>query len=190
MLAPLTQPGANSPDSRADTDLCQHDEAGPRICLGKQARPAFLQTRIGKTMEKSSVLTPHPPEFGRFLFASVGEDRNGHGVTVLSALARLGLDPWTETAELVALGRDAARARLGSLLARFRDVPALASEHARVAGDLSQLLPQGPTQGSATRAAWSVANGHPRFGSAIWLVTAIVFMLLQLAMVGGSVSGE
>jgi hypothetical protein len=62
------------------------------------------------TMADPNVLNPHPPEFERFLYASVGEDRNGYVVTVLSALARLGLDPWAETADLVTLGRDAARA--------------------------------------------------------------------------------
>jgi hypothetical protein len=82
-------------------------------------------------MAKPNVLNPHPPEFERFLYASVGEDRNGYVVTVLSALARLGLDPWTETAELVTLGRDAAQTRLGTLLARFRDVPTLATITAR-----------------------------------------------------------
>ena len=66
-------------------------------------------------MADPNVLNPHPPEFDRFLHASVGEDRNGYVVTVLSTLARLGLDPWKETAELVTLGRDAARARLGTL---------------------------------------------------------------------------
>ncbi|MDQ7777856.1 MAG: hypothetical protein Q4615_19290 [Paracoccus aminovorans] len=59
-------------------------------------------------MADPNVLNPHPPEFDRFLHASVGEDRNGYAVTILSTLARLGLDPWKETAELVTLGRDAA----------------------------------------------------------------------------------
>lgn len=63
-------------------------------------------------MAAPNALKPYPPEFERFLYASVGEDRNGHVVTVLSTLARLGLDPWKETAHLVALGRDAARDRL------------------------------------------------------------------------------
>ena len=85
------------------------------------------------TMADPNVLNPHPPEFDRFLYASVGEDGNGYVVTVLSTLARLGLDPWNETAELVALGRAAARSRLGKLLARFPDVPTLTSDHGRVA---------------------------------------------------------
>ncbi|MSU92060.1 hypothetical protein GE300_21160 [Rhodobacteraceae bacterium 2CG4] len=141
-------------------------------------------------MAEPRVLNPHPPEFERFLYASVGEDRNGYVVTVLSTLARLGLDPWKETAELVTLGRDAARARLGTLLARFRDVPALASDHRRVARDLSQLLPEGQTSGSLKRAASTVAGGRPGTSGAIWAVLAIILILFQMFMVGGSGSGE
>ncbi|MEO3414964.1 hypothetical protein AAFO92_09935 [Roseovarius sp. CAU 1744] len=141
-------------------------------------------------MADPNVPNPHPPEFDRFLYASVGEDRNGYAVTVLSTLARLGLDPWNETAELVSLGRDGARARLGALLARFRDVPALASDHGRIARDLSQLLPEGRTSGSLKRAASAVADGHPGKSGAIWAVLAIIFVLFQMFMVGGSGSGE
>ena len=141
-------------------------------------------------MAKPNVLNPHPPEFERFLYASVGEDRNGYVVTVLSTLARLGLDPWNESAELVTLGRDGARARLGALLARFRDVPALASDHGRIARHLSQLLPEGRTSGSLNRAASTVADDRPGKSGAIWAVLAIIFVLFQMFMVGGSNSGE
>lgn len=141
-------------------------------------------------MAETSVLNPHPREFDRFLYASVGEDRNGYTVTVLSALARLGLDPWNETAELVTLGREAARARLGALLSRFRDVPALVSDYGRVARDLSQLLPEGQASGSPKRAASIVADGRPGTNGAIWAILAIIFLLFQMFMVGGSGTGE
>ena len=141
-------------------------------------------------MTKPNVLNPHPPEFERFLYASVGEDRNGYVVTVLSTLARLGLDPWKEAAELVTLGRDAAQARLGTRLARFRDVPTLASDHGRVAWDLSQLLPDGPAPGTLKRASSTVADGRPGKSGAIWAVLVIIFVLFQMFMVGGSGSGE
>jgi hypothetical protein len=142
------------------------------------------------TMAQPNALNLRPPEFERFLYASVGEDRNGCVVTVLSALARLGLDPWKETAELVTLGRDAARARLGTLLARFRDVPTLACDYGRVARDLSQLLPEAPTSGTLRRAAWTVADGRMAESGAIWAVLAIIFALSQLFLVGGSGQGE
>ncbi|MCB1418694.1 MAG: hypothetical protein KDJ74_06715 [Notoacmeibacter sp.] len=141
-------------------------------------------------MAKLNGLSPHLPEFDRFLHASVGEDRNGYSVTVLSTLARLGLDPWNETAELVSLGHVGARERLGKLLARFRDVPALASDHGRIARDLSELLPEGPTSGALQRAASTVADGRPGTSGAIWAVLAIIFLLFQMFMVGGSGSGE
>lgn len=134
--------------------------------------------------------TRTPPEFDRFLHASVGEDRNGYAVTVLSALARLGLDPWEETAELIALRRDDARARLAALLARFRDVTALASDHGRVARDLSQLLPDGRTSGTLNRTASTAAGDHPGKRGAIWTALAIIFVLFQMFMVGGSGSDE
>jgi hypothetical protein len=142
------------------------------------------------TMADLSVLNPHPPEFERFLYASVGEDRNGYVVTVLSTLARLSLDPWKETADLVAVGRDAARARLGTLLARFRDVPALASDHGKIARDLSQLLPEERASGSLKRAATSVAVVRPGTSGSIWGVLAIILVLFQMFMVYGSGSGE
>lgn len=142
------------------------------------------------TMADPNVINPHPPEFDRFLHASVGEDRNGFVVTMLSTLARLGLDPWTETAELVALGHGGAPARLGTLLARFRDVPTLANDHGRVAQDLSQLLPDAPTPGALQRAASKVTDGRPGASGAIWALLAIIFVLFQMFMVGVTGSGE
>ena len=38
------------------------------------------------------------PEFDEFLGASIREDRNGTGLSVLSALARLNVNPWQEAA--------------------------------------------------------------------------------------------
>ena len=141
-------------------------------------------------MAAPNALNPHPPEFNRFLYASVGEDRSGYVVTVLSTLARLGLDPWKETAELVTLERGDARARLGALLARFRDVPALVSDHGKIARELSQLLPEGRASSSLKQSASTIFGGSPVTGGAIWAVLAIVFVLFQMFMVGGSGSGE
>ena len=76
----------------------------------------------------------------RFLHASVGEDRNGNPVTVLSTFARLGLDPWKEARGLSRQPPESARLRLGGLLARFPDV-AGAGSGASVQR-LLDLLPQ------------------------------------------------
>ncbi len=47
-------------------------------------------------------------EFNDFLFAVVGEDESGMQLTVLSALTRLGFDPWREAARLSELTKGAA----------------------------------------------------------------------------------
>ena len=49
----------------------------------------------------------HSP-YNEFLFAAVGEERIGVPLTVLSALARLGFDPWQEAARLAGLPRETA----------------------------------------------------------------------------------
>ena len=141
------------------------------------------------TMTRPSVLTPHPPEFERFLYAAVGEDRNGYVVTVLSALARLGLDPWTETAELARLGREAARLRLGKSLSRLRDVPALLTDHGTVARDLSLLLPQSPPR-SLRQPASAVALGRLGSSVTIWAIFAIVLVVVQILFGAAPGSGE
>ena len=48
------------------------------------------------------------PEFEKFLCAPIGADRNGTGLSVLSALARLNVDPWQEATSLARMPREAA----------------------------------------------------------------------------------
>jgi hypothetical protein len=141
------------------------------------------------TMPAADILHPYRPEFEQFLYASVGEDRNGCVVTVLSTLARLNLDPWEEAAELAAAGREAARSRLGLLLSRFRDVPALGHDSGSVARDLALLLPERPTR-SATRVGPSVAKRPLLPSGVIWAALSILLILAQMMFAGAPGSGE
>jgi hypothetical protein len=58
----------------------------------------------------------HKSEFDPFLYAPVGEERNGMLLSVLSALARLDVDPWQEAATLTKMTAQDATVRLASLL--------------------------------------------------------------------------
>lgn len=60
-------------------------------------------------------------EFNNFLFASIGEDKNGTPLSVLSALTRLGIDPWEEAAKLAHLPEETAIQRMASFIARLPD---------------------------------------------------------------------
>ena len=80
--------------------------------------------------------------FDGFLYAVLGEDHAGNAVSVLSALSRLGLDPWAEAARLSVMSQDGARKHLGLLLARFHDVPALGRDPATIVLRLVEKLPK------------------------------------------------
>ena len=47
-------------------------------------------------------------EYNAFLFAAVGQETVGPPLTVLTALTRLGFDPWREAARLSDLPRETA----------------------------------------------------------------------------------
>src|SRR5271170_8089798 len=82
------------------------------------------------------------PEFDDFLFAPIGEDSNGMVLSVLSALARLDIDPWQEAANLSGLPGGAATQRLASLIAALPDESSAYPDPATVAARLVALLPR------------------------------------------------
>jgi hypothetical protein len=123
----------------------------------------------------------------RFLHASVGEDRNGNPVTVLSTFARLGLDPWEEAKDLSRLTQENARLRLGGRLARFRDVAASGS--GATVQRLLDLLPPPASQlgrGSPTSASRVTPHG---FGP-ILAIAAVLVLLLQAVFGNSGGSGD
>jgi len=127
--------------------------------------------------------------FDQFLYAGVGEDRSGATVSVLSTLARLGLDPWDEAADLSDLPRAGARSRLGGLLARFGDVPALGSDHGSIAQRLIELLPK--TSGRQSGRAPLLSS--PAVLSGIGPILGILMLLVILAQAfffGSSGTGD
>jgi len=80
-------------------------------------------------------------EFNEFLFASVGEEKNGQLLTVLSALTRLGLDPWGEAARLSALSNETAARALAAVIARIPEGDWTLSDSAAIAARLVGRLP-------------------------------------------------
>lgn len=121
----------------------------------------------------------------RFLHASVGEDRNGNAVSVLSTFARLGLDPWEEATDLSRLPRETARRRLGDLLANFRDVAASGS--GSTVQRLLDLLPRAGTTPASNGAPSATAVRFAGLGP-ILAVLSLLFLLVQAVFryTGGS----
>jgi hypothetical protein len=76
-----------------------------------------------------------------FLYADIGPERSGMTLSVLSALARLDVDPWEEAARLAKLPRATAAAMLARMIA---STPTLCTttDAPRIASRLAALLPQ------------------------------------------------
>jgi hypothetical protein len=81
-------------------------------------------------------------EFNNFLFAPINEDKNGMPLSVLSALARLDVDPWQEAAKLAKLPGGAAAQRLASLIAALPHEPSAYLNAGLIAARLVALLPR------------------------------------------------
>lgn len=85
-----------------------------------------------------------------FLFASVGEEQNGVTLSVVSALTRLGVDPWEEAARLTPMPKASAAEALAPLIARLPIRRTQSLDDLAISRRLVELLPAGkpaPLQG-------------------------------------------
>ena len=76
-----------------------------------------------------------------FLFAAVGDEPNGMPLSVISALTRLGVDPWDEAARLAALPKVLAAEALAPMIARLSVGRSPRFDDLAVARRLAGLLP-------------------------------------------------
>jgi hypothetical protein len=93
-------------------------------------------------MKSSGLVSSLGSEFDDFLLAPIGEDNNGMLLSVLSALARLDVDPWEEAATLARLPRDTATRKLASVIAALPDGPSTRPDSGTIAARLISLLPR------------------------------------------------
>ncbi len=95
-----------------------------------------------KDSREASVFPPRS-EFDEFLFAPIGADSNGMTLSVLSMLARTGIDPWGKAAELARLPREAANDAVASFIAALPSGLVSHGDIAAQAARLAGLLPRG-----------------------------------------------
>ncbi len=81
--------------------------------------------------------------FNDFLFAFIGEEANGQQLTVLSAMARLELNPWSEASRLSELSKEAASKTLAAIIGRLPGGNWKKSDLQLIAGRLVEHLPDG-----------------------------------------------
>jgi hypothetical protein len=106
---------------------------------------AIMKERTGvEGVRREAATAPPAPEFDAFLLAPMGEDRTGAPLNVLSALARLDIDPWEEAARLSQLPLEAAAQKLAALIAALPAGSSARAEPETTAQGLVKLLRSRP----------------------------------------------
>ena len=155
-------------------------DSSHQLDLANEAKAAARAPRLGS-------------EFNAFLFSPIGEGRNGMPLSVVSLLARCGLDPWLEATSLAAMPADAATRRLDSLIRALPDQLLTLPDSRTIATRLIALLPCWTDPGmrppekqarAAAADAEAVALRRRSIVIAMILVICVLFLIgVQLATV-------
>jgi hypothetical protein len=122
-------------------------------------------------------------EYNDFLFAAVGEDKIGMPLTVLTALTRLGVDPWLEAARLADLSKEAALQAFTATIAKLPEGDWKAADAAAIAARLLRWLPGKSTQAVPAMAVPRSIGDRMKLGLAPWLVWGALAVAILLVTV-------
>jgi hypothetical protein len=128
----------------------------------------------------TSVFTLPYSSLNGFLFADVGVEANGMTLSVLSALARRGMDPWQEAERLAKLPRTAAVDGLAQIIAATSSSRWSLLDARVIASRLVALLPApgaSPSNDSSARPATK-----PTMSRGLILVLALAALLFGLTL--------
>ena len=126
-------------------------------------------------------------EYNAFLFAAVGEEKVGLPLTVLTALTRLGFDPWREAARLSDLPKETAARAFAVTIAMLPEGDWKASESEAIAARLVNWLPGRSALAIPLVEATLIRGKKMRSRIATvlsWVVLAAVLLFLGLHLLG------
>ena len=129
-------------------------------------------------MANSASLLNSKSEFDSFLFAPVGEDKQGTVVSMITAFARLDFDPWQQAADFARLPKEAARARLAAILATLPGMASSDADPGSVATRIIALLPMKPGAAAGSSAAWPPPGQPVNLRSPRYILTIVFFLAL------------
>jgi hypothetical protein len=168
--------------------FCSFFSSSTSFAESKIAWPAQVQRRWLRTdrhakvtqMKRTGPVSSLGREYDDFLLAPIGDDHNGMQLSVLSALARLDVDPWDEAAALALLPADAATRKLAAMIAALPAGPSARPDAATIAARLIPLLPRRVGAGVAPRPTLAGVGTVTRSPILTYLVLYAVFMLFML----------
>ncbi len=122
-------------------------------------------------------------QFDKFLYAPIGDGRNGTPLSVLSALARLDVDPWQEAASLARMPIDAAATRLTALIVALPDAPTKDVPAMTVAANLVTLLPKAASfTVNSSDGAFAAVGPQIRFALGALAILAMIALALSASL--------
>jgi hypothetical protein len=124
-------------------------------------------------------------QFNEFLFALIGKEGNGMPLSVISALARLEVDPWQEAARLADLPKELAAAALDRLIRRLPAGGWDQAETPTIVARLIELLPRGD---SAARSAEAPSGGRKKSSppAVMWLLVVALGVVVLFSVLANS----
>ncbi len=127
-------------------------------------------------------------QFNDFLFAFVGEEKSGSRLTVLSALARLGFDPWAEAARLSGLTREVAASALAATLAALPEGNWKESDSRSIAIRLVDHLPKHVSPEAKSPRGSGIRDPMPKWEAAQkwlpWIAFGVAVLVLLWRLYG------
>jgi hypothetical protein len=143
-------------------------------------------------MALRELFRPLRPDLDKFLFAEVGAEQNGIPLSMVSALARLGLDPWDEAGRLSSLGKREAVEQLARLIAEVPGLCRPLTEAREIADGLIEQLPKHDRERPALpartrrRSHWPIWPAMPRQSQfLIFCGVAAAAALVSILLHGG-----
>ena len=109
-------------------------------------------------------------EFNDFLFALVGQEKSGMQLTVLSALVRLGFDPWREAARLSELTKEAATSAMAAAISALPEGDWTGSNSRSIAVRLVDHLPKHVSPSANSSPSNCIEDQKPKSEAQKWLV--------------------
>jgi hypothetical protein len=131
----------------------------------------------------SEIFALQHSDLNAFLYADVGTERNDMALRVMSVLARLGMDPWTEAEYLANLPTEEAVGRLtGVVSAALRGTPSMSKPDVEsVVRRLISLLPD-RTAGGGARVLPGRGIAYQR--TVVWILLASGILLVANLLAG------
>ena len=130
---------------------------------------------------------PSPPgysiarsAFDDFLFAFIVDEEDGRCLTVVSALARLDLDPWAEAARLSELPKEGAIDELAAIITGHSGERLQLSDPRSIATRLVSVLPKHRPGRTGHKAPKAAEDRAPRSGTGNfwrWLLVAATVII-------------